>query len=260
MKTSSGEKEDEDGISMDATLEINSKIEISDYNKLDEKEYTVSEDIKNNAVKENETDYTIITDDTEESNKGIVDEWGNTVDEESGDFEEPSVALPTDNLYGQNGYYIVFGSSIVKLPTSYKTLKDDDWNINLSDYDIDENYELEPNDRINGNLEIYNEKYDGPVLIGFENRTDKTSKILNSDIWSIDISYTGENSVPISVNGLSWSSTENDVLKILGKSNYIEEYSDGTIYKYIIDDDDLNDILEIYITNNRINRVKLTRE
>lgn len=275
MKMKSDTQDAQDTQAQSGSITLNINIKLSNYNKLDEKDYKVPESIKNKSATATDSTQDNNGNDTEnkktEETKSdeavIMDEWGNVINGNTEDniyiTEDTSDKTPdyTNNDYSQYwGFYL--GNDYITFPSTYKYIKGTGWNVNLEDYGIDENYELEQYARIKPTIELKNNSYNADILVGFENRTEGSLAISNSNIWSMNINNSNGGCPDIRIyNDIKWGSSAEDISSLIGEPASTEEYSDGTKYTYDIDNGEYTLSLRLYInTENGLEEVEIYNE
>lgn len=126
---------------------------------------------------------------------------------------------------------------VYQIPFAYAGIKDQ-WTFNLSDYGYDKGYVLNPGDKVTGTIQLKNSQY-GAVrcTVGFTNTGKEVKDILDTDIWSftMDISSADQYPEVELPGGITWGSTEDDIIKAYGKPDedpYVSKELGYSVYNW----------------------------
>ena len=129
---------------------------------------------------------------------------------------------------------------VYQLPFAYSGIKDT-WTFNLSDYGYDKGYVLNPGDKVVGTIQLKNNQYSKVrCTVGFMNTGEEVKDILDTDIWSfsMDISSAGQYPEVMLPEGITWGSSEDDIIKAYGKPEeepYVSGEPGYTVYNWFDD-------------------------
>ena len=161
------------------------------------------------------------------------------------------VAAPTANV-SENWYDMEFIMNGVKycVPFSYSELKSDGFTFDIKDYGYDNGYILNPGDKITSTIEVTSTEYgndytDFTPSIGFINNSIEAKDIYECDIWGIDMSIMHGSSIIDTypeielAQGLTWGSSEADVLAVFGEyeDTYRSDDLEYTNYDFLYRDE-----------------------
>lgn len=142
-------------------------------------------------------------------------------------------------LSGKKWQDMVFSmdGKVYQIPFAYAGIKDR-WTFNLSDYGYDKGYVLNPGDRVTGTIQLKNSKYSAVrCTVGFTNTGKEVKDILDTDIWSftMDISSADQYPEVVLPGGITWGSTEDDIIKAYGKPDedpYVSKELGYSVYDW----------------------------
>lgn len=126
---------------------------------------------------------------------------------------------------------------VYQIPFAYAGIKDQ-WTFNLSDYGYDKGYVLNPGDKVTGTIQLKNSRYSAVrCTVGFTNTGKEVKDILDTDIWSftMDISSADQYPKVVLPGGITWGSTEDDIIKAYGKPDedpYVSKELGYTVYNW----------------------------
>lgn len=126
---------------------------------------------------------------------------------------------------------------VYQIPFAYAGIKDQ-WTFNLSDYGYDKGYVLNPGDKVTGTIQLKNSKYSAArCTVGFTNTGKEVKDILDTDIWSftMDISSADQYPEVELPGGITWGSTEDDIIKAYGKPDedpYVSKELGYSVYNW----------------------------
>ena len=143
------------------------------------------------------------------------------------------------NLSGKKWQDMAFSmdGKVYQIPFAYAGIKDQ-WTFNLSDYGYDKGYVLNPGDKVTGTIQLKNSKYSAVrCMVGFTNTGKEVKDILDTEIWSftMDISSADQYPEVELPGGITWGSTEDDIIKVCGKPNedpYVSKGLGYTVYNW----------------------------
>lgn len=126
---------------------------------------------------------------------------------------------------------------VYQIPFAYAGIKDQ-WTFNLSDYGYDKGYVLNPGDKVTGTIQLQNSRYSKVrCTAGFMNTGTEVKDILDTDIWSftMDISSADQYPEVELPGGITWGSTEDDIIKAYGKPDedpYVSKELGYSVYNW----------------------------
>lgn len=126
---------------------------------------------------------------------------------------------------------------VYRIPFAYAGIKDQ-WTFNLSDYGYDKGYVLNPGDKVTGTIQLQNSRYSKVrCTAGFMNTGTEVKDILDTDIWSftMDISSADQYPEVELPGGITWGSTEDDIIKAYGKPDedpYVSKELGYSVYNW----------------------------
>lgn len=126
---------------------------------------------------------------------------------------------------------------VYRIPFAYAGIKDQ-WAFNLSDYGYDKGYVLNPGDKVTGTIQLQNSRYSKVrCTAGFMNTGAEVKDILDTDIWSftMDISSADQYPEVELPGGITWGSTEDDIIKAYGKPDedpYVSKELGYSVYNW----------------------------
>ena len=126
---------------------------------------------------------------------------------------------------------------VYQIPFAYAGIKDQ-WTFNLSDYGYDKGYVLNPGDKVTGTIQLKNSKYSAVrCMVGFTNTGKEVKDILDTEIWSftMDISSADQYPEVELPGGITWGSTEDDIIKAYGKPDedpYVSKELGYSVYNW----------------------------
>lgn len=143
------------------------------------------------------------------------------------------------DLRGKKWQDMVFSmdGKVYQIPFAYAGIKDQ-WTFNLSDYGYDKGYVLNPGDKVTGTIQLKNSQYSAVrCTVGFTNTGKEVKDILDTDIWSftMDISSADQYPKVELPGGITWGSTEDDIIKAYGKPDedpYVSKELGYTVYNW----------------------------
>ena len=247
---------DVEGAPEDTYVALDLDLTISGYDDIKEEDYTVPANIKENAV--NVKDIVMIDDDyyddfEEDATETDADtEESNDTTESSGAIDIDITSSNSDNGSGELTSDISFeiDGNKLNIPFKYSDLKEAGWAVDFESYGVDDDYELNAYDRITANLEAEADKYDLPLIIGLENRSDNIISISQSNVWSLQIKRSTALDPKVKINDkITWDSSIDDITDVLGSGN-IKNYSDGTSITYSYKLDNTTKKIEFYFDTN----------
>ena len=190
-----------------------------------------------------EEDATETDADTEESNDTTESSGAIDIDITSSNSDNGSGELTSDISFEIDG-------NKLNIPFKYSDLKEAGWTVDFESYGVDDDYELNAYDRITANLEAEADKYDLPLIIGLENRSDNIISISQSNVWSLQIKRSTALDPKVKINDkITWDSSIDDITDVLGSGN-IKNYSDGTLITYSYKLDNTTKTIEFYFDTN----------
>ncbi|MDD6716730.1 MAG: hypothetical protein PUF49_10215 [Firmicutes bacterium] len=144
-----------------------------------------------------------------------------------------------EDLSGKKWQDMVFSmdGKVYQIPFAYAGIKDR-WTFNLSDYGYDKGYVLNPGDKVTGTIQLKNSKYSAVrCTAGFMNTGTEVKDILDTDIWSftMDISSADQYPEVELPGGITWGSTEDDIIKAYGKPDedpYVSKELGYSVYNW----------------------------
>ncbi len=143
------------------------------------------------------------------------------------------------NLSGKKWQDMAFSmdGKVYQIPFAYAGIKDQ-WTFNLSDYGYGKGYVLNPGDKVTGTIQLKNSKYSAVrCMVGFTNTGKEVKDILDTEIWSftMDISSADQYPEVELPGGITWGSTEDDIIKACGKPDedpYVSKELGYTVYNW----------------------------
>ena len=126
---------------------------------------------------------------------------------------------------------------VYQIPFAYAGIKDQ-WTFNLSDYGYDKGYVLNPGDKVTGTIQLQNSRYSKVrCTAGFMNTGTEVKDILDTDIWSftMDISSADQYPEVELPGGITWGSTEDDIIKAYEKPDedpYVSKELGYSVYNW----------------------------
>lgn len=126
---------------------------------------------------------------------------------------------------------------VYQIPFAYAGIKDQ-WTFNLSDYGYDKGYVLNPGDKVTGTIQLQNSRYSKVrCTAGFMNTGTEVKDILDTDIWSftMDISSADQYPEVELPGGITWGSTEDEIIKAYGKPDedpYVSKELGYSVYNW----------------------------
>ncbi len=177
--------------------------------------------------------------------------------EEPTETPEPSVAQPVvdTGAISENWWdgQIMFDGVVYTAPFAYSTVAEAGWTFNLADYGYENGYIMNKGDKTYSTIKLTNTNYDEKldVSVGFINSGDAAADITECSIWSIgcNIRYGFDlvASYPSmqQAKGITWGSTEEQVIAAYGKPSEIYEAEQG--YKVLSYTNDNGSYLDIEV-------------
>lgn len=209
----------EASMAMTMSMELN----FSDYGKIDADDVAIPDEVKDNAMDQSELDAAMTEDPV--SGSGSV----------SGDIELPNGVPPADPAVSEgivddskpsvspSSISMSFEGRVLGLPFDYSILTEAGWKaVDDGEYSF---------------LVMKNDNYDGEIYVYGDDYSGKEADLIAGGVFGIDCSVGGYDKRPaMTIAGLTWGASDEDVKATLGEPEYFSSTSYGTNYDYTIED------------------------
>ena len=160
----------------------------------------------------------------------------------------------SDDIYSEQ---IAINGTVYHLPFDYDLISDQ-YTFDMADYGHDDNYLLNPGDKVTSTIYLQNPNMDDRVdfCVGFMNTGSEAAPIKETDVWAVDfdIAWAKSTDYPSVVlpKGITWGSTLEEVKAAYGEPTDEPYYADSLGYwEYEYEDEDLDFNLRLTIYDDK---------
>ena len=165
-----------------------------------------------------------------------------------------TVAGLSDDIYSEQ---IAINGTVYHLPFDYSNISND-YTFDMADYGHDDNYTLNPQDKVTSTIDLKNPNMDKDVdfYVGFMNTSNEPKKIKETSIWAVDFDITWADSTDypevVLPKGITWGSTLAEVKAAYGEPTDDPYYAESLGYwEYTYEDDDYDYSLSLIIYEDK---------
>lgn len=202
---------------MSMTMTMSMELNFSNYGKITVDDVAVPKDVKDGAVEQSELE----ADDGPDISSGDIG-LGDGVTPISPSTSEAPIGADKHGV-SPSSISMSFEGRILDLPFDYSILTEAGWKaVNDGEYSF---------------LVMKNDNYEGEIYVYDDNYSGKEADLISDGVFGINCSVGSYDKRPeMTIAGLTWGASDEDVKAALGEPEYFSSTSYGTNYDYTIED------------------------